>query len=354
MLKTISIIIIKELKLIVRNRGVWIVFLLPTIIFPIINIGTSYFCNTNSIIQQKYNISIIGENKFYNDFFENQNIIITKCKDPLKSLTNNDIDLIINLDKSVITYNSKNILSLIKANTLGERLQQYSIQNLNIQKNILCRIENEKGFIETVDISLNKFLMPIVFIVFVSNSCSNYADDMFAGEKEKGTLEILFSSKLSKSTIFLGKVFSLIIIELLSTIISLISFNISAMGKQSLDINDMLYLFLSAISLGCISSFVSLSISLFSRNVRESQIINSFVLSIPVTLSVFKILYNSKAGNWIYTIPIINSIELITNSLSNNGNMVAGIITFLTNIALCIVISFVSIRYMKKEVVLQT
>ncbi len=354
----------KELKNIFRDKFFIIILIVPIFIFPLINFGAEYIFNDSQIISNKSNIAIINNEdiSIINKYFKNNdNYKITNSSNPFELLKNGDIDFIImsNPNKTIsFIYNSKYYSSLFKATSCGEKFEKELIKE-NKMKNpyaLSCVLKDEKGN-STNSASIISLITPVVFILVVCQGNSLLANDIFAGEKERKTMELLLLSHTKKTTIYLGKVFTLLVIEILCTILNILSYTfsnyITPNNQNHTNINNFLSLIISAVSLCMITVFISSLISLLSKTYRCSQIINEVFSVIPVFAAIYFLIDNIDISDALISfIPIFNSVKSIINTMADEINIQFSLLSFTINFAYCILITLISNKYMRSEKIL--
>lgn len=114
--------------------------------------------------------------------------------------------------------------------------------------------------------------------------CSYPAIDIGAGEKERGTLETLLICPVSRISLVLGKLFTVLTTGLLATLITVASFggwgyvigslmgvDIVAEAMKMLGITDLLLILLLLVPLTTVLGSLLLSLSIYARSFKEAQ-----------------------------------------------------------------------------------
>lgn len=371
--KILYSIVSKELKEIFRDRMCVILFLLPILIFPILNLGISYISSATITKSSAVKIAVIKEeNNSVLDNYLNRdcpfNIEISKTDTPFALLNNNEIDLIIKAfshNQISFIYKSTNCSSLLSSAKIGEDFEKYT---LNSQKAvypdlITCSLMNEEG--QTTDMAsiISTIMSPILFIILLTQGSTIFANDLFAGEKERKTLEILFLTGASREKIYFGKLISLFIIELINVISCIISYLLSRLITNTSSnipfvftnsISIIISLILSVLSIVTFSIISATFISLISKNVKSAQKANEIFSSLPAllmgTIMFGKFSLNKNLFNFI---PIINIIKIFTNAVYLKSNILDTAIAVTINCIFCSILMLISVRYFKSEKVLQ-
>lgn len=203
-------------------------------------------------------------------------------------------------------------------------------------------------------------ILPYIFMAFLFMGCMLPAIDLFAGEKERGTIETLLTSPVNRVQILVGKLIVVTSIGLMSATIALIGLFISLNmldtdSELMTTINQILSptliatLYVLLIPLAFFFAGVMIPISVYSRSFKEAQ-------SILTPLNILMVL-PSMAGFFPgveldYTtafIPIVNVVLATKAIIAGNADMVLIAITFLSLIILASVAVAIAIRQFGKE-----
>ena len=145
-------------------------------------------------------------------------------------------------------------------------------------------------------------LLPYLLIPLVLMGASYPAIDLGAGEKERGTLETLLLTPITRTELVLGKFITLLTTSIASTTITVISMGgwialalafadlefIKA-AFSTLGITDLLMIFVLLLPVAAIFSSLALAISIYARSFKEAQNYMtplSIVVFFPIVISV--------------------------------------------------------------------
>lgn len=368
-MKETLIILKKELLEIFRDKSTLLFLLIPLIIFPAFNFGLEYL-NKNTATEidvcVNYDSQSVYEtvNQFilYNNEYD---IELVNSIEPEVLLKNGDIDSYIKIEDNSIgfIYNSASYDSLSLTTKLSESFQQYYNSTLSETYNNILKLElrDENGNIGNASSSVANIFIPIIFVMLIFQSSSSFANDLFAGEKERKTLEMLLLSGAKKHSIYCGKTFALAILAIVNLFLSLLSyffsFKLSENGLEQFKFMqngnttmNIIFMIIILIELSLISVFISSTVSMLAKSMKSSQLINEFVLVIPIGIIVILVLGVLKSNALILNyIPLVNLLANLIDVFSGNINIGYLILTILSNILLIIVMIFFSVRYMKTE-----
>lgn len=368
-MKETLIILKKELLEIFRDKSTLLFLLIPLIIFPTFNFGLEYL-NKNTITEIDVCIDYDSQAAFktFDQFVlhnNEYNIKLVNSIEPEVLLKNGDIDSYIKIEDNSISfvYSSASYNSLSLTTKLGDSFQQYYNTTLSETYDDILNLElrDENGNIGNATSSVQNIFIPIILVMLIFQGSSSFANDLFAGEKERKTLEMLLLSGAKKHSIYCGKTFALAILAIVNLFLSLLSyffsFKLSENGLEQFKFMqngnstaNIVFIIVLLIELSLISVFLSSTVSMISKSMKSSQIINEFILAIPIGITVLLVLGILKSNIQILNcIPLINLLTNLINVFSGNVNMGYLILTILSNILLIIIMIFFSVRYMKTE-----
>ncbi len=203
-------------------------------------------------------------------------------------------------------------------------------------------------------------LLPYIFIAFCFMGCMYPAIDLFAGEKERGTMETLLTSPVNRKSILMGKMVVIIAFGLLSATLALIgliaSLNmVDASDKMMSAVNSMLTgevfitLYILLIPLTIFFAGVMAPISIYAKSYKEAQSI-MVPLNIVMVLPAIAGFIPSVELDYVTAfIPIVNVVLATKQILGGNMDMVLIGITFISLIMIAVISLVVSHKQFGKE-----
>lgn len=355
-MNNIITIVKKEFKDILRDRKTLLMtFVIPIVIMPVLFMFIfSSIGDFAPSEENKYQIVLETNNPQIQELFSNADIYeLTKSSNPIKDayegkitvyIIANDINESLQAGKTPTidlyydTTSQRSLTAVSTIQTLFNNYQNSFLTNYLKQNNLSSEllspfIYNEHAKDETSDsISLMMLgmMIPMMIIGYSGSGIVPIATDLGAGEKERGTLEPLLSTCVSRSSLLIGKLIVTatfgIITSILSALGLLISlkFGLSDMMAFSLNLSlgNMLLIILLAILYVIFISAVMLLVSTYARSLKEANTYLTPVTLIPVLLSVITMyLEPSNVSTIMLNIPIFNIVivikEIIFNQLNN-------------------------------------
>jgi sodium transport system permease protein len=146
-------------------------------------------------------------------------------------------------------------------------------------------------------------MVPYLVILLCFTGAMYPAMDLTAGEKERGTLETLLCSPVSRTDIVMGKYLTVLSASVTTALLAVVSMGVSfTYGKQFLDtdssggqihlqigIQAVLAVLLMGLPLSMLFSAVLIAVSLFAKSFREAQTYLTpltFLIVIPAVVSL--------------------------------------------------------------------
>lgn len=361
--KAILTTIKKELKTILRDKRSLVMMLLTPLMIPAFIIFFSYLYNEMINNTETYKVGInYSLNSVEQSIIDELPLeIIYKNEDELsKSYKDKEISSYIIKDGDVYTLYENNMdsqsstsskLLKIYLDKYNEYLgKNYLINNNinidNVYNNITYNVKEIEG-----DNELVKMVITLGFtysIMAISLSCIYTSTDITAGEKERKTLETLFSFPISSRDLVIGKYLAVLISSVLTAIISLtlliialsISINTFDIYKNiSLNISlvNILLSLLVMISYAVFVSALTFFIASFCKSYKEAQSaltpIN-FLTLIPMFLQILEI----ESNKILKLVPIINHTMLLENIFKLDNISYDFLLTLLSSIIYTIVL----------------
>jgi sodium transport system permease protein len=196
------------------------------------------------------------------------------------------------------------------------------------------------------------------------------AMDLTAGEKERGTMETILSSPISRLDLVLGKFFLVLTASLVTAALSVLSMGVSFWVMQQLKAFDVsknpeaagmqlhigftavLSVFLMALPLAVLFSAGLITISLFAKSYKEAQSYVSPLMILVIVPAVAAMLPGVELTSKLALIPILNVSllckELVTGTY--HWNFIA--LIFLSTCVYAAAALFLAVKMFQREDVL--
>ena len=217
------------------------------------------------------------------------------------------------------TYQNSYLASYLEANNLSSNILQPFTYNEHAKDDD----------VDSLSLMMLGMLIPMMIIGYSGSGIVPIATDLGAGEKERGTLEPLLSTSISRSSILIGK---LIVTATFGTITSILSavglllalkFGMSDTMAITIDlsIQSMLLIILLAVLYVVFISAIMLLVSTYAHSLKEANTYLTPVTLIPVLLSVVTMYMEpSSVSTAMMNIPILNVVIVIKEIIFNQLN----------------------------------
>ncbi|AST90250.1 ABC transporter permease [Sutcliffiella cohnii] len=252
---------------------------------------------------------------------------------------------LMNLVSSALTVLEKDVIST-RLTTLG--LDTQLVQPISVHYQELAE--------DNTSANLLAMLIPLILALAIGVGAGPAASDLFAGEKERKTMEALLMTPVKRSTLLLAKWLTISTIGALTGIITLLVVSIEIYFftenlKQSLSGHENLLLIMGiAIVIAIVYAMLVASIlmvtSIAAKTVKESQSYSSPIMMLTVfpLMIITGIGVNELAFHH-FAIPILNLFSLLKELIVGVVNYEHIFITIGSNI-ICLAILFVVGRIM--------
>ena len=203
-------------------------------------------------------------------------------------------------------------------------------------------------------------MMPMLLMMFLYSGCMSVAPESIAGEKERGTIATLLVTPMKRSSLALGKVFSLSIIALLagcSSFLGTFAALPKMMGGELTGVDSsvyvpMDYVMLLLIILSTVMVLVSVIalISAFAKSVKEAATTVSPLMIVVTFISLSPMLNQGEGVPlYRYLIPVYNSVQCMNGIFSFTYQPVEILVTVIVNLCMAGVLVFGLTRAFQSE-----
>lgn len=304
------------------------------------------------VLNEPDSFSTVHATEDYNVEILDEEITIDEAK---TKLSKNEIEMVIvyeeNFENKLLEENKPNV-SLYYNSTSEESteiftyyLQVYSSLSVNVTYNFYVNSTEEVFDLATKEdtsVMIIKMLVPFLLIIFLFSGCMSVATESIAGEKERGTIATLLVTPVKRRDIALGKVTSLAISALLSSLSSflgvVLSFpklvgNMSGITLSMYGILTYIEIFVLMIITVLLFTVILSIISTFAKTVKEAS-----QYALPVMVVVMMLAFPSMMGSGIadiyafYFVPVLNIIQCMTAIFSLSFNFLNFLTTIISNI----------------------
>lgn len=175
-------------------------------------------------------------------------------------------------------------------------------------------------------------MLPYFVTILLFAGAMGIGTDMVAGEKERGTMASLLVSPIKRSSIVLGKVFALMIISGVSSVVyvgAMVAFMPQMMGglsgvdglNMTLNTKQIIMLALLLIAIAFLYSALIVLVSVFAKTVKEASSYIMPVYMLVLVLGITTMFTTKTPQEWVYAIPIYNTSLTLQGILTQEITM---------------------------------
>lgn len=227
-------------------------------------------------------------------------------------------------DNNIVKRRLQELIQTFEKKLLVQRLQK-----LKLDENIVNVLAVQERDIATMKERIGRVLggfLPYIFVIFCFMGSMYPAIDLGAGEKERGTLETLLTTPVSRFQILLGKYVVVVLAGVVSALVSIGGLYVSV--RQAVDIPpELLEVVLSILEVKTILLVLSLllpltiffasillSLSIYAKSFKEAQSIISPMTFIVIVPAAIGLMPGMKLTEVTALIPIFN-VSLATKEI---------------------------------------
>lgn len=212
---------------------------------------------------------------------------------------------------------SAGVLEMYRQKLLAERvddMQKLTVFTVNSDNPDMVIQDEQKAGGKVLGTMLPYFVTILLFA-----GAMGIGTDMVAGEKERGTMASLLVSPIKRSSIVLGKVFALMIISGVSSVVyvaAMVIFMPQMLGGSSgedlgisltLGAGQIAMLAALLVAIAFLYSAVIVLVSVFAKTVKEASTYVTPMYMLVLVLGITTMFTTSTPKDWFYMIPIYNT-----------------------------------------------
>ncbi|MDP4090247.1 MAG: ABC transporter permease [Bacillota bacterium] len=399
MSNTIFLVVKKELTDIFRDKRTLIMsILIPLLLFPILSMVIGRSINSaNKSVEENLKIAVVdkGNSSLQKFLKEQKNINVVSTSAPEEDVKEGRIFVAViiapDFDAAIekgdtapvtLVYDNSSQQSGLAMSKINVLIGNYSkgivterLAAKNIDVKILSPIEikeqtSQKEGDGTAKMILS-MMLPLLLIVYCVTGPLPAATDLGAGEKERGTLEPLLTTRANRMSLLWGKFLAITVMGLITSVASLAGMYIAmsqkngmftsgspqgTTGSISLEPQALIVIGVVVVLTTMVFGALELSISIYARSFKEAQTYLSPLTIIAIIPIYATYMLDAKNISTAYfNIPLANEVCVLKEVISGIYNPVHILITVAWTAAY-IAASIVFARYMfnRERVVFRT
>ena len=222
------------------------------------------------------------------------------------------------------------------------------------------------------------WLIPFFIAIWTLTGGQMTAIDATAGEKERGTLEVLLVTPVRRTEVVFGKFLAVVLFGLMAAVMAIVGFvlggtvlrglflpllgddasgMVAMMGGQlTVTPLTVVLLIVSAVLMASVVAALLMSVTLFARSFKEAQTYvapMSFLLIIPAIALQFKDLIGT--GSFAYWVPVYNVMILMDDAVKGAAGLGPVLITWGTMaVLIALLLAFAYANFRREHVLFRT
>jgi sodium transport system permease protein len=185
-------------------------------------------------------------------------------------------------------------------------------------------------------------LVPLVLILMTITGAVYPAIDLTAGERERGTLEVLVAAPVPRLSLLLAKYLAVVTVALLTALVNLTAMVVTlwlvAQGPKSFPnalLSPLVFLEVLALLLlfAAFFSAVLLALTSFARSFKEAQLYLIPLMLVSLVPGIVGLLQGPQLAGPLAVVPLLNIVLLARDLLDGQASLVPAIIVVATTLA---------------------
>ena len=366
-MNTIWTIVKKELKRFFTDPRMLVSLFLPGIlIFVIYTLMGDIMTNVISPKVTDFNVYVVNEPNEFSSFLqvEGWNITLNQenlsKEEILEKIKEKEVDLYVvyeeNFYSKMMAYDSSSSSRApqieIYYNTTNDAsglIYSYYTGLLgNVESSLANKFDINSDPSISFDLATSKdttvyiisMMLPFLLILFLFSGAMAICSESIAGEKERGTIATLLITPAKRSYIVLGKIISLGITGLASSLVSFLglilslpslmgtSFDFSAYGATTI----ILILLLIVVTVLMFTTILTI-VSTFAKSVKEATSYSTPIMIVVMLVGLSNFMTTSVVGSsLVYLIPIYNVMQCLVSIFSLSVDYINFTICIVSNV----------------------
>ena len=366
-MNTIWTIVKKELKRFFTDPRMLVSLFLPGIlIFVIYTLMGDIMTNVISPKVTDFNIYVVNEPNEFSSFLqvEGWNITLNEenlsKEEILEKIKEKEVDLYVVYEEDfyskMMAYDSSSSSRApqieIYYNTTNDAsglIYSYYTGLLgNVESSLANKFDINSDPSISFDLATSKdttvyiisMMLPFLLILFLFSGAMAICSESIAGEKERGTIATLLITPAKRSYIVLGKIISLGITGLASSLVSFLglilslpslmgtSFDFSAYGATTI----ILILLLIVVTVLMFTTILTI-VSTFAKSVKEATSYSTPIMIVVMLVGLSNFMTTSVVGSsLVYLIPIYNVMQCLVSIFSLSVDYINFTICIVSNV----------------------
>ena len=205
-------------------------------------------------------------------------------------------------------------------------------------------------------------MLPYFVTILLFAGAMGLGTDMVAGEKERGTMASMLVAPIKRSSIVLGKVFALMIISGISSVVYVAvmvgflpqmmrSYGSEGLGL-SLEVGQVLMMAFLLIAIAFLYSGIIVLISVFAKDTKEASSYIMPIYMLILVLGIATMFTTQNIENWYYAVPVFNTALALQGILTGDVSVMQYAMTLAETLILGMILITVIAKAFESEKVM--
>jgi len=184
--------------------------------------------------------------------------------------------------------------------------------------------------------------VPLVLILMTMTGAVYPAIDLIAGERERGTLEVLIAAPVPRVSLLFGKYVAVVTVAVLTALVNLGSLTVSLLvggfaervfGSGGIRVGTLLEIFGLVLLFAAFFSAVLLVVTSFARSFKEAQAYLIPLMVVALLPGVVGLLPGLRLSGLLTVVPLLNIVLLARDLLEGHADPVSAAVVVLATAA---------------------
>ena len=185
-------------------------------------------------------------------------------------------------------------------------------------------------------------MLPYFVTILLFAGAMGLGTDMVAGEKERGTMASMLVAPIKRSSIVLGKVFALMIISGISSVVYV----------AVMVVGQVLMMAFLLIAIAFLYSGIIVLISVFAKDTKEASSYIMPVYMLILVLGIATMFTTQNIESWYYAVPVFNTALALQGILTGDVSVMQYAVTLAETLILGVILITVIAKAFESEKVM--
>jgi ABC-2 type transport system permease protein/sodium transport system permease protein len=204
------------------------------------------------------------------------------------------------------------------------------------------RLRPEPLTVESRDGLSVAVFVPLVLILMTMTGAVYPAIDLTAGERERGTLEVLLAAPVPRVSLLFGKYVAVVAVAVLTALVNLGSMTVSLLvsgmaervfGPAGLRVVTLLEVFGLVLLFAAFFAAVLLVLTSFARSFKEAQAYLIPLMVVALVPGIVGLLPGLRLTGALAVVPLLNIVLLARDLLEGQGDPVSAVVVVIVTLA---------------------